>query len=130
MLLASGLAIVGGTLVVLIVRDGPFVAPTAPFDPHAITKRAVESRRAAGHVGLPRTHVGALRDVDVGRGVRDRELRGIRRERRVAAPGRIAAFVAIGSGAVGCGLAGYVADRIGRARVAMWAMLCSAPVPR
>ena len=37
-----------------------------------------------------------------------------------------AAFVAIGSGAVGCGLAGYIADRIGRARVAMWAMWCSA----
>ena len=40
--------------------------------------------------------------------------------------GSIAAFVAIGSGAVGCGLAGFIADRIGRARVAMWAMLCSA----
>ena len=38
MLLASGLAVIGGTLVVLIVRDGPFVAPTAPFDPHAIRK--------------------------------------------------------------------------------------------
>ena len=40
--------------------------------------------------------------------------------------GEVAAFVAIGSGAVGCALAGYVADRIGRARVAMWAMLVSA----
>ena len=38
MLLASALAIVGGTLVVLIVRDGPYVAATAPFDPHAIRR--------------------------------------------------------------------------------------------
>jgi MFS family permease len=40
--------------------------------------------------------------------------------------GSIAAFVAIGSGAIGCAVAGYVADRIGRARVAMWAMIVSA----
>ena len=45
MLLASGLAIIGGTLVVLIVRDGPFVAPTAPFDPHAI-RNVLASRGA------------------------------------------------------------------------------------
>jgi MFS family permease len=42
-----------------------------------------------------------------------------------SAAGSIAAFVAIGSGALGCVLAGYIADRAGRARVAMWAMLCS-----
>ena len=34
--------------------------------------------------------------------------------------------MAIGSGAVGCALAGYIADRVGRARVAMWAMIASA----
>src|SRR5689334_4448793 len=45
MLLASALAVVGGTLVVLIVRDGPYLAPTAPFDPHAIT-RVLSSRGA------------------------------------------------------------------------------------
>ena len=38
MLLASVLAIVGGTLVLLIVRDGPHVTATAPFDPQAIRK--------------------------------------------------------------------------------------------
>jgi MFS family permease len=41
------------------------------------------------------------------------------------AAGSIAAFVAIGSGALGCGLAGLLADRLGKARVAMWAMLVS-----
>jgi MFS family permease len=40
--------------------------------------------------------------------------------------GSVAAFLAIGSGAVGCVLAGFVADRVGKARVAMWAMLASA----
>ena len=42
------------------------------------------------------------------------------------AAGSVAAFLAIGSGAAGCGLAGYLADRLGKARVAMWAMLASA----
>jgi MFS family permease len=42
------------------------------------------------------------------------------------ASGSIAAFLAIGSGALGCGLAGYLSDRLGKARVAMWAMLLSA----
>ena len=35
-------------------------------------------------------------------------------------------FLAIGSGAAGCALAGYLADRMGKARVAMWAMVISA----
>ena len=38
MLLASALAIAGGTLVLLVVRDGPHVTATTPFDPHAIRK--------------------------------------------------------------------------------------------
>jgi MFS family permease len=43
-----------------------------------------------------------------------------------SASGSLAAFLAIGSGAAGCALAGYFADRLGKARVAMWAMLASA----
>ena len=36
--------------------------------------------------------------------------------------GSAAAFLAIGSGAAGCGLAGYYADRLGKARVAGWSL--------
>ena len=125
MLLASALAVAGGTLVLAIVRDGPHVAATAPFDPHAI--RRVLSIRGArlamlGYLG----HMWELYAMWTwivvfawtsltDSGVDD-----------VAAAGSLAAFLAIGSGAVGCVLAGYVADRIGKARVAMWAMLGSA----
>ena len=125
MLLASGLAIAGGALVLAIVRDGPFVAATAPFDPQAI--RRVLSIRGArlamlGYLGhmwelyAMWTWVvvfawASLADA----GVTD-----------VAAAGSFAAFLAIGSGAAGCVMAGYVADRAGKARVAMWAMIGSA----
>jgi MFS family permease len=49
-----------------------------------------------------------------------------------AAAGSMAAFLAIGSGTAGCVLAGWLADRVGRARVAMWALgtsaLCAAGI--
>ncbi len=42
------------------------------------------------------------------------------------AAGSLAAFLAIGSGTAGCVMAGWLADRLGRARVAIWAMWTSA----
>ena len=125
MLLASDLAILGGTLVVLIVRDGPFVTPTAPFDPHAIRK-VLASRGARlatlGYLG----HMWELYAMWTWVAVFAAASLAASGVAGASAAGSVAAFVAIGSGAVGCGLAGYVADRIGRARVAMWAMWCSA----
>ncbi len=44
-LMASMLAVLGGVLVFAVVRDGPFVAATAPFDPHAI-RRIIGTRGA------------------------------------------------------------------------------------
>lgn len=125
MLLASGLAIVGGTLVVLIVRDGPFVTATAPFDPYAITK-VLASRGARlatlGYLG----HMWELYAMWTWVAVFATASFAASGVTGASSAGAIAAFVAIGSGAVGCGLAGFIGDRIGRARVAMWAMLCSA----
>jgi len=42
------------------------------------------------------------------------------------ASGSLAAFLAIASGTAGCALAGWMADRVGRARVAIWALWVSA----
>ena len=125
MLLASVLAIVGGTLVLLIVRDGPHVTATTPFDPHAIRK-ILSSRGARlailGYLG----HMWELYAmwtwvvVFAWTSLTDSGVAN------VPAAGSMAAFLAIGSGAAGCVLAGYVADRLGKARVAMWAMIASA----
>ena len=125
MLMASGLAVIGGTLVVLIVRDGPYVAPTAPFDPHAISKvlSSPGARLATfGYLG----HMWELYAMWTWVGVFATASFAASGMSHATMAGSIAAFVAIGSGALGCGLAGYAADRLGRARVAMWAMLASA----
>ena len=125
MLLVSTLAALGGTLVLIIVRDGPFVAATAPFDPHAIRK-VLSSRGVrlalAGYLG----HMWELYAMWTWVAVFAAASFTASGMSNPGAAGSIAAFLAIGSGAIGCVLAGYVADRVGKARVAMWAMLASA----
>jgi len=124
MLLASGLAIAGGVLVLATVRDGPYVAATAPFDPQAIWRvLSIRGARLAmlGYLG----HMWELYAmwtwvvVFAWTSLHDAGVAN------VAAAGSFAAFLAIGSGAAGCVTAGYIADRAGKARVAMWAMIVS-----
>jgi len=125
MLLVSALAAIGGTLVLVTARDGPYVAATAPFDPQAI--RNVLSSRGArlatfGYLG----HMWELYAMWTWVAVFAAASFAASDIRNASTAGSIAAFLAIGSGAAGCVLAGYIADRIGKARVAMWAMIASA----
>ena len=125
MLVVSALAVIGGALVLAIVRDGPHVAATAPFDPHAIRK-VLASRGARlalfGYLG----HMWELYAMWTWVAVFAAASLAASGVANAAAAGSVAAFAAIGSGAVGCVLAGFVADRVGKARVAMWAMIASA----
>jgi MFS family permease len=125
MLLVSALAIIGGTLVLAIVRDGPHVAATAAFDRHAIRK-VLSSRGARlatlGYLG----HMWELYAMWTWVAVFAAASFAASGMGDPAAAGSVAAFLAIGSGAIGCVLAGYIADRVGKARVAMWAMIASA----
>jgi MFS family permease len=125
MLLVSGLAVAGGALVLATVRDGPYVAATSRFDPHAI-RRIVSIRGARlatlGYLG----HMWELYAMWTWIAVFATASFAASGRSDADAAGSFAAFLAIGSGTVGCALAGWFADRLGRARIAMWAMWTSA----
>jgi len=125
MLLSSGLAALGGVLVLAVVRDGPYVAATARFDPHAIRKiLASRGARLAtfGYLG----HMWELYAMWTWIAVFAAASFTASGLPDASAAASVAAFLAIGSGAAGCGMAGYLADRLGKARIAMWAMIASA----
>lgn len=126
LLIASALAILAALIVITVVRSGPHLADTAPFDPHAV-------RRILGNRGARLAILGYLGHMWelyamwtwIGTFAAASFLAAGLGPRSVTA-GSLAAFLAIGSGAAGCALAGFVADRLGKARVARWALLASA----
>jgi MFS family permease len=123
MAIASALALAGGLLVLAFVRDGPHLAPTSRFDPRAAAAVFVQrtTRLATlGYLG----HMWELYAMWTWIGV----FAAASLEAGGYAPGTgsLAAFIGIGAGAAGCIVAGVVADRVGKARVAGWAMMASA----
>jgi MFS family permease len=125
MLAASALAVAGGMLVVGAVRDGPYVASSARFDPGAVARVfAHRPTRLAtlGYLG----HMWELYAVWTWIAAYASASLGFVSGATPSSPaGSAVAFVTIGSGALGSAAAGMFADRIGKARVATWAMLVS-----
>jgi MFS family permease len=123
-LASSGAALVAAALAVAVVRDGPYVSLTAPFDSHAVA--AVFANRRSrlamfGYLG----HMWELYGMWswIATFVTFAAAQEIASARRI---GSFVAFASIGIGAIGCVAAGIAADRVGKARVAGWSMVASA----
>jgi MFS family permease len=118
----SLLAIAGGLVVLLFVADGPHAMPAARFD----WKQAVAVFRnrgvrlaSFGYFG----HMWELYAMWVWMPVMIRASLAVSKASPSVA--EIASFLVIGCGAVGCVVAGLIADRIGRTVVTSWAMAIS-----
>ena len=121
---ASLLAIVAG-LLVLAVRNGPFHTKASKFDPTAITQAwtNVSIRRAyAGYLG----HMWELYAMWSWIGVALAVSFSHQMAQDSAAEfAKLMTFIIIASGAISCGIAGWVADRIGKAELTIIAMAIS-----
>lgn len=126
LIVASGLSLAGGLLVLVAAREGPFLTPSRAFDPQVIPRllRIRGVRLAiAGYLG----HMWELYAMWTWVGVfATASFAAAGLGPSAATAGSAAAFLAIASGAAGCALAGYVADTAGKARVATWALVASA----
>lgn len=122
---ASTLAVVGGLLVISLVGDGPYVATSAPFDPGAVARVfADRATRLAtlGYLG----HMWELYAVWTWMAAFASASLGFVAGSTPSSPaGSALAFTMIASGAIGSVGAGWFADRIGKARIAAWAMIVS-----
>jgi MFS family permease len=120
----SALAVAGALLAVGIVRDGPLLPPTSRFDARAVGRVfAVRGVRlaTAGYLGhmwelyAMWAWVAAFAAASLAAAGSDDPARDA----------AFVAFVAIGSGAAGCMVAGRLADGLGKARVARLALAAS-----
>lgn len=118
----SLLAIIGGLVVLLFVHDGPFTLAAASFDwKQAIRAFSNRGVRLAnfGYFG----HMWELYGMWTWIPVMIRASLALRGDSPVLA--EVASFLVIGCGAIGCALAGLIADRVGRTVVTSWAMAIS-----
>lgn len=121
-LFVSGLAIVGGLIVLVFVGDGPFALPAARFDLSQIGKilrnRGVRLANL-GYLG----HMWELYAMWTWIPFMIRASLSARKSDPALA--EVGSFIVIGCGAVGCVIAGLIADRIGRTIVTSIAMAVS-----
>jgi MFS family permease len=116
-------ALVGAAIMMWVVRDGPHVIVTARFDPKAAFTIFREPRARAstlGYLGHMWELYGCWSWIAAFGAASAAAYGQVDR-----AWGSLTAVATFAAGAPACLLAGIAADRVGKARVARWAMLAS-----
>jgi MFS family permease len=119
MLGVSILAVIGGTMVLLFVNDGPFALPRARFDFQQVLKIFRNRGVRLANFG----YFGHMWELYAMWTWMPLMLRASFARQGVSPTlAEVGSFIVIGSGAVGCAVAGLIADRVGRTVVTSWAM--------
>jgi MFS family permease len=122
MVIASALAVLGGLLILVFVGDGPYVTQSDRFDPRAVLRVFADHHTRLATFG----YLGHMWELyAVWTWIAVFATAAITGTSGASIVGSAVAFVTIASGAIGSAAAGALADRVGKARIAAWAMVAS-----
>jgi MFS family permease len=121
-LAVSVLAAIGGVLVLLFVAEGPYALPRARFDWQQVVKVFRNRGVRLANFG----YFGHMWELYAMWTWVPLMLRASFASQAVSPKlAEVGSFIVIGAGAIGCGVAGLIADRVGRTVVTSWAMAIS-----